>query len=121
MPEVIQCAPGILSGSSYLQYVVANRLISINDYMLANDVALTSVEARDALSIGNYALCGCTSLTNIDRIVSLTAVGEYGFAYCNSLSDIKTVETTLKYANQYSFISCTSLTSFSSTTLTSIG
>jgi hypothetical protein len=121
MTEVRQCAPGILSGSSYLEYVVANRLTSIEDHMLANDVALTSVEARTASSIGNHALCGCTSLTNTNGLVSLTSIGEYGFAYCNSLTDIKTLETSLKHAKKHSFKSCTSLTSFSSVSLTSIG
>lgn len=120
MPEVNRCAPGILSGSSHLQYVVANRLTSIENYMLANDVALTSVEASAALSIGNCALCGCTSLTNTNGLTSLTAVGEHGFAYCNSLSDIETLETSLKCAKKHSFKSCTSLTSFSSESFTSI-
>ena len=54
------------------------------------DKDITSIYIPDSVtSIGNYALCGCTCLTEAEIPDSVTDIGNYAFAHCDKLISVK--------------------------------
>ena len=53
------------------------------------DYGIKTVTIGDGItSIGDYAFCGCSGLTELTLPNSVTSIGGYAFAYCSGLSKI---------------------------------
>ena len=83
--------------------------------------ASTYAVPNGILSIGNYAFCGCDSLTSITLPDSVTSIGNYAFSSCRALTSI-TLPDSLTSIGDWAFASCDSLTSITlPDSVTSIG
>ena len=51
-------------------------------------ILLCAVLALSLTAIGNYAFAYCDSLTSVTIPDSVTTIGEYAFYYCDSLTNI---------------------------------
>ena len=60
-------------------------------------------------SIGNYAFCGCSSLTSVTIPESVTSIGEYAFLDCSGLTSV-TIGSSVTSIDRGAFYECSSLT-----------
>jgi hypothetical protein len=88
---------------------------------------MVSIELPAGLtSIGEYAFCGCSSLTSIELPAGLTSLGDAAFDGCSSLTSIE-LPAGLTSLGEGAFAGCSSLTSielptsFDDSTLRSAG
>ena len=76
----------------------------INGTKLTGDVTIPST----ATSIGNYAFCGCKSITSVTIPDSVTSIAGYAFEGCTSLRSI-TIPDSVTSIGWYAFAGCSSL------------
>lgn len=84
--------------------VIPNGVTNIGDYALCGCSSLTSVTIPNGVtSIGDYALCGCSDLTSVTIPNSVTNIGMAAFTDCHSLKSVYLLSETPPAIN-YSFI-----------------
>ncbi len=89
-------------------------------YTYSDDVQSVIIE-KGVTTVGNYAFCDCTSLTNITIPDSVTSIGNSAFEFCTSLTSI-TIPDSVTSIGDWAFCWCTSLTSITiPDSVTSIG
>ena len=94
---------------TYIQ--IPNTVVSIGKYALQGCTSLTSITIPDSVTrIDNYALQGCTSLTSITIPNSVTSIRTSVLNRCTSLTSI-TIPDSVTRIDNYALESCTSLTS----------
>lgn len=71
---------------------------------------ITEVRLSGVTSIGDYAFCGCSSLTSITIPTSIRSIGEYAFDCCRNLINL-TIPQSVTSIARYSFRDCSSLKS----------
>ena len=75
------------------EIILSKNLISIGNYALYECSSLTNIEIPESVtSIGDYALSGIT-LTNIEIPKGVTSIGERAFYRCFSLTNIEIPES----------------------------
>lgn len=94
-------------------------------YILTNNAALNTgvrlVIPRTVYTIGDYALYGCGSLTNVELPTNVTAIGYAAFGACTKLTSI-VIPNNVTDLGEWAFNGCTALTSVTlSARMTSIG
>ena len=65
---------------------------------------------KGVTTIGKYAFCNCTSLTDITIPDSVTSIGDFAFRFCSSLTSI-TISDSVTSIGNWAFLNCSSLTS----------
>ena len=84
---------------------------SIGDWAFCGCDSLTSITIPDSVtSIGSYAFFRCDSLASITIPNSVTSIGYEAFSDCNSLVSV-TIGDGMTYIGNYAFSSCDSLAS----------
>ncbi|MBQ6864913.1 MAG: leucine-rich repeat domain-containing protein, partial [Clostridia bacterium] len=77
----------------------------------SNSSAIKTVIIENSVtSIGDWAFCGCDSLTSVTIPDSVTSIGEYAFENCDSLTSV-TIGNSVTSIGDWAFCDCTSLTS----------
>lgn len=66
--------------------------------------------SKTVTSIGDWAFCGCNTLTSVTILDSITSIGYNAFSGCSSLTNI-TLSSNLASIEQWAFSNCTNLTS----------
>ena len=61
-------------------------------------------------SIGDYAFCGCSSLTSVEFPNSVTSIGDQAFRSCSSLTSVE-IPNSVTSIGEWAFCGCSSLTS----------
>ena len=86
-------------------------VVSIGEYSLFECSSLTSVSIPESVtSIGNAAFNSCSSLTSVSIPESVTSIGESAFYNCTSLTSIN-IPNNVNSIKYYTFQYCSSLTS----------
>ena len=108
--------------AGFTKLTIGNSITSIGDYAFCGCTSLTSVNMPDSVtSIGDYAFCGCTSLTSVNMPDSVTSIGDRVLCGCTSLTSI-TIPDSVTSIGEYTFSGCTSLKSVTiGNSVTSIG
>ena len=111
-----------LNGEQITELVVPNDVISIGNYALYGCSGLTSVTIGSSVtSIGNDAFSGCSGLTSVTIGNSVTSIGNYAFYGCSGLTSV-TIPNSITSIGNYAFEGCNSLTSVTiGNSVTSIG
>ena len=96
------------SGDDLLIIPEGTTTIANNAYQNTNYKCV--VIPNSVTSIGMYAFADCNSLTSITIPGSVTSIGDGVFSYCSSLTSI-TIPDSVTSIGKYMFESCSSLTS----------
>ena len=81
-----------------------------SDTWVNENTSLAAVRFVDGITaIGNYAFYQCSSLTNVSIPNSVTSIGEDAFGLCTSLTSI-TIPNSVTSIGNHAFSSCTGLT-----------
>ena len=80
--------------------------------------SIENIKLSNALSIGEFAFYGCSSLTSVS-FPNVTSIGDYAFNSCSNLTSVSFPVATS--TGVYAFSDCTSLTSVSFPVATSVG
>lgn len=101
------CYPQMKRDTSF---IVPDGVKVIGNASLYN-LQLTEIKFPSTIeSINQFALSSCDDLTSVDlSSTNLAGIGDYGFAYCSSLSDVKLPDTLLEICGG-AFAGCSSLT-----------
>lgn len=99
-----------LNGEQITELVVPNDVISIGNYALYGCSGLTSVTIGNSVtSIGNDAFSGCSGLTSVTIGNSVTSIGNMAFSYCN-LTNV-TIPYSVASIGEEAFAGCNKMTS----------
>ncbi len=74
------------------------------------DTIKTVIIEKGVASIGDYAFCGCRSLTSVTIPDSVMSIGSFSFLDCHSLTSV-TIPNSVTNIGESAFDNCTSLTS----------
>ena len=110
------------AGKTDSEYTISNSVIKIGNYAFCGCTSLTSVTIENNVtSIGVAAFRDCSSLTSVTIPNSVTSI-EYGtFSYCENLKSV-TIGNSVKSIGDSAFSWCESLTSVTiPDSVTSIG
>ena len=84
---------------------------AIEGNLYLNNKLVTDLTIPDSVTeIGDYAFCGCSSLTSVNIPDSVTTIGDYAFYDCDSLASV-TIPDSVTTIGDYAFCGCSSLTS----------
>ena len=98
-------------GKEATSFIISDFVTNIGDYAFCGCSSLTSIAIPNSVTnIGSYAFYYCTSLTSITIPDSVTSIGDYAFYNCTSLTSI-TIPDSVTSIGDYAFYNCTSLTS----------
>ena len=90
---------------------IPDSVTSIGDYAFCGCTSLTSITIPDSVtSIGGSAFYGCTSLASITIPDSVASIGDTAFRNCDGLTSI-TIPDSVTSIEYWTFLDCTSLTS----------
>ena len=81
----------------------------INEYMISRDIKKIVIPNGET-SIGSFAFCGCTKLTNVTIPNSVTCIEFYAFYDCSRLKSV-TIGNNVKNIGVYAFLGCDDLKS----------
>lgn len=85
-------------------------VVTVFDYACEYCAQITGITFSNALKyIGEYAFCGCDSLTNLNIPDSVTAIGDYAFEYCIDLTTAS-IGSGLETFNNTMFDGCGNMT-----------
>lgn len=96
----------ILEGT--VESISMESVVELNDYALAGQEALLSVNFPNVTYIGNYGLFSCINLSSVN-LPSLEEINNYGMRSNDSLQSI--IFPSLKRIQQFAFYKCPSLNS----------
>ena len=122
LPTCKIISPKAFSGCEALKKInFPNNLIGIGYYAFFH-ISIARLELpKKVITIGQGAIQGCRSLTNIVIPDSVTSIGSTAFYYCNSLTSIE-IPNSVTSIGQQAFAFCSSLTSVTiGNSVTSIG
>ena len=94
--------------------ILEDGIIYDQDYSTLYFVSykVTELEIPNSvISIGDYALRGCSSLTDFTIPNSVTSIGDYAFSSCSGLIDF-TIPNSVTSIGDYAFEGCSNLASF---------
>lgn len=95
--------------STASKLVIPDSVISIGDFALCNCTSLTNVMIPDSVtSLGNGAFGNCTALASIELPNSITTIGDYAFSSCTSLTNVE-IPNSVTSIEEGAFYYCTSL------------
>ena len=101
----------VYMNSSVKKVVIEKGVTTIGEYAFCNCTSLTDITISDSVtSIGDDAFYNCSSLTSITIPKNVTSIGESVFENCSSLTDI-TIPDRVTSIGNWAFLNCSSLTS----------
>jgi hypothetical protein len=97
-------------GNQVEEYIFGNSVISIGDYAFCGCSSLTSVTIPESVTgLGIQAFRDCSSLTSVTIGSGVTSIGGSAFSGCNRLNSI-TIGSGVTSIGYYAFYGCSSLT-----------
>ena len=110
------------NNSKVKKVVIEKGVTTIGEYAFCNCTSLTDITIPDSVtSIEDFAFEGCISLTSITIPDGVTSIGTYAFGYCSNLISI-TISDSVTSIGNFAFKYCSSLTSITiPDSVTSIG
>ena len=110
--------PGIISAHDIRGFILEGsdwkHLLIRSPYGIAfygESGTLTYIEIYEGVTtIGEWAFCGCMSLTSVTLLGGVTTIGDYVFNGCSSLTSV-TLPEGVTTIGEGAFIGCSSLTS----------
>ena len=110
------------NNSKVKKVVIEKGVTTIGEYAFCNCTSLTDITIPDSVTnIEDFAFEGCISLTSITIPDGVTSIGTYAFGYCSDLISI-TISDSVTSIGNFAFKYCSSLTNITiPDSVTSIG
>ena len=112
----------VYNNSNVKKVVIEDGVTTIGEYAFCNCTSLTDITIPDSVTnIEDFAFEGCISLTSITIPDGVTSIGTYAFGYCSDLISI-TISDSVTSIGNFAFKYCSSLTNITiPDSVTSIG